>query len=53
MGKKHGHTSKKGGVYKSTSTYTIWKGMKQRCLNPKNKRFKHYGGRGIKSVRDG
>lgn len=32
---------------KQTSTYRIWAGMKNRCLNPKNKDFKHYGGRGI------
>ncbi len=25
----------------------IWKGMKQRCLDPKSKYFKYYGGRGI------
>jgi len=28
--------------------YTTWKGMRERCNNPKNKAFKHYGGRGIK-----
>lgn len=33
---KHGHP-----------LYMIWKAMKQRCDNPKNKDFKHYGGRGI------
>lgn len=27
--------------------FTSWVGMKQRCLNPKNPAFKHYGGRGI------
>jgi len=25
----------------------IWTGMKQRCGNPRNKMFRHYGGRGI------
>jgi hypothetical protein len=30
-----------------TPLYEIWKSMKQRCHNPKNKDFKHYGGRGI------
>lgn len=25
----------------------IWRGIKDRCLNPKNKRYKDYGGRGI------
>ena len=28
--------------------YKIWASMMQRCNNPKNKDFKHYGGRGIK-----
>lgn len=30
-----------------TSTYISWRGVRQRCLNPKNKRYKDYGGRGI------
>ena len=30
-----------------TSTYTIWKNMKSRCCNPKNKDYKNYGKRGI------
>lgn len=28
--------------------YAVWNGIKQRCLNPKNKSYKNYGGRGIK-----
>lgn len=28
--------------------YQIWKGIKQRCNNPKNSAYKNYGGRGIK-----
>lgn len=28
--------------------YRIWTGMKQRCLNENNDRFKDYGGRGVK-----
>jgi hypothetical protein len=28
--------------------YTSWRNMKQRCLNPKNKDYHHYGERGIK-----
>ena len=31
-----------------TREITIWKGIKQRCLNPNNKDYPHYGGRGIK-----
>lgn len=30
-----------------TRTYRIWCGMKNRCLNPNNKRYSAYGGRGI------
>lgn len=39
---KHGHASKN-----RTSTYTVWKSMRQRCLNPKNAAWPSYGGRGI------
>lgn len=30
-----------------TRLYSIWSHMKDRCNNPKNKRYKDYGGRGI------
>lgn len=30
-----------------TPEYHIWSGMKARCLNPKNKGYPRYGGRGI------
>lgn len=30
-----------------TGEYRSWKGMIQRCRNPKNPSFAHYGGRGI------
>ena len=36
---KHNQTSSK--------LYMIWKTMKQRCYNPKNKSYKNYGGREI------
>lgn len=37
--KKHGMTG--------TKTYRCWRNMISRCTDPKNKAFKHYGGRGI------
>lgn len=43
---KHGH----GGTWKhggQTKTYKSWKGMLERCNNPKHISFKSYGGRGI------
>lgn len=30
-----------------TKVYGVWRGMIQRCTNPKNNRWKDYGGRGI------
>ena len=30
-----------------TAEYNTWKGMKQRCMNPKDPSFKDYGARGI------
>ncbi len=40
---KHGH-NRRGRV---SRTYRIWTGMKNRCLNPRNKDFRYYGRRGI------
>lgn len=31
----------------NTHLYQIWRGIKDRCLNPNNKHFDRYGGRGI------
>lgn len=33
--------------YKGTPTYASWASMKQRCLNPNNPNYNHYGERGI------
>ncbi len=32
---------------KHTKEYKTWKGIRQRCFNPNNHDFHHYGGRGI------
>ncbi|MDW3922226.1 hypothetical protein QI261_00675 [Staphylococcus saprophyticus] len=32
----------------NTAEYRVWKGMRERCNNPKHKQYKDYGGRGIK-----
>ncbi len=32
---------------KASKLYMIWAGMKDRCLNPNNKKYARYGGRGI------
>lgn len=40
---KHGGAVKK----KEDRLYTIWKSMRKRCNNPKDKRYHRYGGRGI------
>lgn len=33
--------------YSGTRLHTIWKGMRQRCLNPGASGYKNYGGKGI------
>jgi len=35
-----------------SSEYTVWLGMKNRCLNPREPGFVHYGGRGITICQD-
>lgn len=32
--------------------YTVWEGMKARCLNPSNQSYKNYGGRGVAICRE-
>lgn len=45
-------TGEKNPSYKhgkrNSRLYTIWAGMKSRCLNKENNKYKNYGGRGIK-----
>lgn len=49
---KNGHTKACGCLrtkhgMRKTRTYKLWKGIKQRCLNPNNPDYRYYGGRGI------
>lgn len=50
---KSGHTKSCGCAHTrhgmcESSEYNIWHGMLNRCKNPKDPRYKDYGGRGIK-----
>lgn len=42
-GQRHGESTRK----RKTPEYTAWSNMRARCRNPKNPRWKDYGGRGI------
>ena len=44
-----GESCKKHGKF-GTPEYWVWHAMLQRCGNPNNKAFNHYGARGIKVV---
>jgi hypothetical protein len=45
---KETNTTHSDTINKSmTPEYRTWRAMKQRCNNPKNNRWEHYGGRGI------
>jgi hypothetical protein len=46
LNRKHGHSTINGQSI-CTSTYQCWQAMKRRCLDPNNKYWRHYGGRGI------
>jgi hypothetical protein len=43
----HGMASNRETGKKRERLYRCWDGMIQRCTNPNNNRWKHYGGRGI------
>lgn len=42
-------TSKRARIHgqRNTALYNVWDAMKQRCMNPKSKAWKYYGGRGV------
>lgn len=44
----HGHTKGPAGTKRLSPTYLSWLAMRSRCSNPKNEKYKLYGGRGIK-----
>lgn len=46
-GKKISESKVRHGMSNS-AVYRVWNGMKQRCINPNNSRYKDWGGRGIK-----
>ena len=43
--RENAHSIKHGQSH--TATYEIWKSMRARCINPNDKRYTDYGGRGI------
>jgi hypothetical protein len=43
---RHGITAR--GRSNGTPEYAVWKMLKQRCLNPRAKKWADYGGRGIR-----
>ena len=48
---KHGESPKKG-KQNASKLYSVWLNMRARCYNPKNKKYKDYGGRGISICSD-
>lgn len=50
--KKHGHTTGKRGESKSSSIYSTWAHIIQRCTNPNDEKYHRYGNRGIKVSKD-
>jgi len=44
MARKHGY----GRTYGRPKLYSIWKAMRQRCMNTASKHYRNYGARGIK-----
>jgi hypothetical protein len=40
-------THGESGTAKNSTEYISWRGMKSRCLNPKDTKYSYYGGRGV------
>jgi len=49
LGQKTRGNYRHGGTTETTKSpeYIVWSAMRDRCNNPKNKRYSRYGGRGI------
>lgn len=47
-----GNARRKHGYSHKERLYKVWLDMKDRCLNPNNKHYKSYGGRGITICRE-
>lgn len=47
----HGESPTKG-KRNASKLYSVWLNMRSRCYNPKNKKYKDYGGRGISICSD-
>jgi hypothetical protein len=45
---RHGFASKKPENRKANLMYRLWFNIKDRCLNPRCKSYKHYGGKGVR-----
>ena len=45
---KHGQSGNQDRTEKASPEYVSWSAMRYRCLNPKSKDFKDYGGKGVK-----
>jgi len=43
----HGHSAGCRGTSRGSRTYSAWKAMRERCLNPRSTRYVWYGARGI------
>jgi hypothetical protein len=51
-GAHYTHGLSTNGYNRKTHLYSVWVMMRQRCLNPKNKAYNCYGGRGIKICKE-
>lgn len=48
---KHGESPNQG-KRNASKLYSVWLNMRSRCYNPRNKKYKDYGGRGISICED-